>query len=51
MALKFAFLGGSAAESVTVQKMHFLFGKGTDLSMTHFSQLKYPDPALQIKKI
>ena len=48
--LKFAFLGNLAAETVMLRKIDFLFRKDPDLPMTHFSQSKYPDPALQIKK-
>ena len=48
--LKICLFGSLAAETEMLQIMDFFFGKGPDLSMTHFSQSKYPDPALQIKK-
>ena len=46
----YIFLGALSAKTVILRKMDFLFGKGPDLSTTHFSQSKYPDPALRIKK-
>ena len=38
--LEICIFGGLAAETVMLRKMDFLFGKGPDLSKTHFSQSK-----------
>ena len=38
--LEIFIFGGLAAETVMLRKMDFLFGKGPDLSKTHFSQSK-----------